>query len=81
MKIYILNHYVGGTPFDSHTMGVYTTKEEAQKELKKSLKVFGYDTFNEDRGEIDITDTSWFVDDDACDFWGGCEIQEMEINN
>jgi hypothetical protein len=23
MKIYILNHYVGGVPFDGHTIGVY----------------------------------------------------------
>jgi len=76
MKIYILNHYVGGVPFDGHTIGVYKTLEQAQQELKKSIKTFGYD-----EDEIDITDTSWYVDDWDTDFFGGCAIQEMEINN
>ena len=83
MKIYILNHHVGGVPFDGHTIGVYKTLEQAQEELKRSIKTFGYDEFenDEDKGEINITDTSWYVDDWDTDFFGGCAIQEMEINN
>ena len=86
MKIYILNHYIGGTPMDSHTMGIYKTLEEAKKEFNKSFELFGYEKDDERiekendfiSGEINIIN-KWFINDDSCDFWGGCEIQEMEL--
>ena len=94
MKIYILNHYVGGTPMDSHTLGAYTTKEKAQEEFKKSFATFGYEEDDEDiviehtEGLEQLNDneqmnviSTWFIDDDASGFWGGCEIQVVEINN
>mgnify|MGYP003154597352 CR=1 FL=1 len=86
MKIYILNHYMGGTPMDSHTMGIYKTLKEAKEEFNKSYELFGYEK-NDERidiqkgyknGEVNII-TEWFIDDDSCDFWGGCSIQEMEV--
>jgi len=98
MRIYILNHYIGGTPMDSHTIGVYTTKEKALEEFYKSFETFGYKqddediTIEHDKKKYTMIDfplsenvhmnviSSWFIDDDSSDFWGGCEIQVMEID-
>jgi len=104
MRIYILNHYIGGTPMDSHTIGVYTTKEKAIEEFYKSFETFGYkqddediviehsdlQLFSDDRiDELELLSknvqmnviSTWFIDDESSDFWGGCEIQVMEIND
>tara|TARA_Y100000593_G_scaffold14106_1_gene26611 strand:+ start:2315 stop:2623 length:309 start_codon:yes stop_codon:yes gene_type:complete len=101
MKIYILNHYIGGTPMDSHTMGIYKTLKEAKEEFNKTFELFGYKEDDEDiviehtkeEEVLLLTDvdfplskneqmnviSTWFIDDDSCDFWGGCEIQVMDL--
>ena len=75
MKLYLLNEYVGGTPFDSRTLGVYLSLDEAKEHLKshENENYCGID--NEDEEKI-ITETSFYFDCD--DWWGGCEIQEIE---
>ena len=86
MKVYILNHYIGGVPMDSHTMGIYKTLEEAKKEFNKSFELFGYEKDDEridiekgyESGEANVI-IEWFIDDEGSDFWGGCSIQEMEL--
>jgi hypothetical protein len=79
MKLYLLNEYVGGTPFDSQTLGVYLTLDEARQHLKKELKSHDHENYcdidNEDEEKI-ITENSFYFDCD--DWWGGCEIQEIE---
>ena len=93
MKVYILNHFSGGTPMDSYAMGVYTTKEKALEEFTKSFETFGYDK-NDERIEIEHTKenkqlsdneqinviSTWFIDDEDYSFWGGCEIQVIELS-
>ena len=90
-KIYLVNYYVGGTPLDSHTLGAYTDKKKAIEKFEESITEIGYT-----KEEVEITDKeyntnssygnpttiikSWFIDDDSDDFWGGCEIQKIEIN-
>lgn len=84
--IYILNHYVGGTPMDSYTIGAYTNLFDAQMAFYKEMKKYGYE--NDDRVELtpdlncegDKFDRVWFIDDEDNGFWGGCEIQEMMMN-
>ena len=92
MKVYVLNHYIGGTPMDGHTIGVYKNLNDAKKEFEKSFELFGY-TKNDERIEIEQHKeseqlneneqmniiTNWFIDDEDCDFWGGCEIQVIEL--
>ena len=79
-KIYILSHYVGGTPFDSHVIGVYKTLEEAKKELIKSINTFlGFDGVYIYKEEIELKEDSWYYDDEDGDFWGGCKIEEQII--
>lgn len=79
-KIYILSHYVGGTPFDSHVIGVYKTLEEAKKELEKSINTFlGFDGVYLYKEDIELNEDSWYYDNENGDFWGGCKIEEQII--
>ncbi len=73
MKIYIVNHFVGGTPMDGETIGAFDTLEKAKKCLKKTLENFNVEEYIEEQTEI-------FVYWDADDFWGGLDIQEIELN-
>tara|TARA_R110000868_G_scaffold14935_3_gene68877 strand:+ start:972 stop:1232 length:261 start_codon:yes stop_codon:yes gene_type:complete len=79
MKLYLLNEYVGGTPFESRTLGVYLSLDEAKEHLKKELKTHDHENYcdidNEDEEKI-ITETSFYFDCD--DWWGGCEIQTIQ---
>jgi len=74
MKLFLLNEYVGGTPFDSQTLGIYLTIEEAKIELKKQLDRYDY----EDWDDNEITETSFYFYSD--EWWGGCLIEEFETN-
>jgi hypothetical protein len=80
MKLYLLNEYVGGTPFESQTLGVYLSLKEAKEHLKKELETHNHEDYfdidNEENETKIITDTSFYFDCD--DWWGGCEIQEIE---
>jgi hypothetical protein len=77
MKLYLLNEYVGGTPFDSRTLGVYLSLDEAKEHLKKELETHNHENYFDEEDETKrITDTSFYFDCD--DWWGGCEIQEIE---
>lgn len=79
-KIYILSHYVGGTPFDSHVIGVYKTLEEAKQELIKSINTFlGFDGMYLYKEDIELNEDSWYYDGEDRDFWGGCKIEEQII--
>jgi len=31
MKLYLLNEYIGGVPFESQTLGIYLSLDEAKK--------------------------------------------------
>jgi len=76
MKLYLLNEYVGGTPFDSQTLGVYLTFDEAKEHFKKELKSHAHMYAQDDNKEKNITANSFYFECD--DWWGGCEIQEIE---
>tara|TARA_R100000353_G_scaffold157938_1_gene117100 strand:+ start:2248 stop:2499 length:252 start_codon:yes stop_codon:yes gene_type:complete len=76
MKLYLLNEYVGGTPFESKTLGIYLTIDEAKTELKKELEKYDIEYDRYYGGVKEIEDTSFYFDCD--DWWGGCEIQEIE---
>tara|TARA_R110000772_G_scaffold135575_1_gene244141 strand:+ start:602 stop:856 length:255 start_codon:yes stop_codon:yes gene_type:complete len=77
MKLYLLNEYVGGTPFDSQTLGVYLSLDEAKEHLKKELETHNHENYLDEEDETKIiTDTFFYFDCD--DWWGGCEIQEIE---
>jgi len=80
MKLFLLNEYVGGTPFDSRTLGVYLSLDEAKEHLKKEFRTHDitnyFDIDNEEDETKIITDTSFYFDCD--DWWGGCEIQIIE---
>ena len=77
MKLYLLNEYVGGTPFDSQTLGVYLSLDEAKEHLKKELETHKHENYLDEEDETKIiTDTFFYFDCD--DWWGGCEIQEIE---
>jgi hypothetical protein len=77
MKLYLLNEYIGGVPFESQTLGIYLSLDEAKKELKKELeKHLQEDYAQDDDREKSITEKSFYFDDG--DWWGGCEIQEIE---
>ena len=76
MKLYLLNEYVGGTPFDSSTLGVYLSLDKAKEHLKKYFNENYRDLDVEENEANEITDTSFYFDCD--DWWGGCEIQEIE---
>ncbi len=80
MKLYLLNEYVGGAPFESRTLGVYLSLDEAKEDLKKVLRTHDlenyFDIDNEENETKIITDTSFYFD---CEnWWGGCEIQTIE---
>jgi len=74
MKLFLLNEYVGGTPFESQTLGIYLTIEEAKIELKKQLDRYDYENWDDN----EITETSFYFD--CSDWWGGCVIEEFETN-
>ena len=76
MKLYLLNEYVGGTPFESQTLGVYLSLNEAKEHLKKHHHENYFDIDNEEDETKIITDTSFYFDCD--DWWGGCEIQTIQ---
>jgi len=78
MKLFLLNEYVGGTPFDSRTLGVYLSLDEAKKHLKKEFQENYFDLDNEDDETKIITDNSFYYDCD--DWWGGCEIQTIKTD-
>ena len=40
MILYVLNHYVGGTPMDGECLGVFDTLDQAQQKLFKTLEEF-----------------------------------------
>lgn len=74
MKLYLLNEYVGGTPFESQTLGVYLKLDDAKKHLKKELE--SYLLVDSQEKPKQIEGKSFYFDDD--ELWGGCEIQEIE---
>ena len=77
MKLYLLNEYVGGTPFDSQTLGVYLTFDEAKQHFKKELESHAHMKYaQDDNKEKNITANSFYFECD--EWWGGCEIQEIE---
>ena len=74
MKLYIVNHYVGGTPMDGETIGVFDSYDKAVKCMNDTFKDFNIPTEDiEDRYENQIY---WDLDD----YWGGLEIEEKELN-
>ena len=74
MKLYLLNEYVGGTPFESQTLGVYLKLDDAKEHLKKELEShFLVGSYNKQK---QIGEKSFYFDDN--EWWGGCEIQEIE---
>ncbi len=80
MKLYLVNEYVGGTPFESSTLGVYLSLDLARERLNKELRKHDHEDYfdidnEEDETKI-ITDTSFYFDCD--DWWGGCQIEEIE---
>jgi hypothetical protein len=79
MKLYILNEYIGGTPFDSNTRGAFRTLDEAKKEMQNVyesdyLNFLNYEVSEDDHQKDDL---SFYYDVD--DFWGGCVIEEIEL--
>lgn len=76
MKLYLLNEYVGGTPFESRTLGVYLSLDKAKEHLKKYFNENYSDLDVEENEANEITDTSFYFDCD--DWWGGCEIQTIQ---
>ena len=74
MKLYIVNHYVGGTPMDGETIGVFDSYDKAVKCMNDAFEDFNIPTEDiEDRYENQIY---WDLDD----YWGGLEIEEKELN-
>lgn len=76
MKLFLLNEYVGGTPFDSRTLGVHLSLDKAKEHLKKYFNENYFDLDVDGNEANSITDTSFYFDCD--DWWGGCEIQTIE---
>jgi len=75
MKLYVVNYYVGGTPMDSKTLGIYDSLDKAKESLIQNLK------------ELEIPDDcidtqdDFYVFWDMDDFWGGIEIQNLNLND
>lgn len=74
MKIYVVSEYVGGTPMDSRVVGVYDSLEKAKKAFKKHLQ----DLQVEDIITSYSNDSNAYWDHD--DYWGGLEIDIVELN-
>ena len=73
MKIYIVNYFVGGTPMDGETVGAFDTLKKAKECFKTTLDDFNVEEYIEEQTES-------FAYWDRDDFWGGLEIQEIELN-
>jgi hypothetical protein len=75
MKLYVVNYYVGGNPMDSKTLGIYDSLDKAKESLIQNLK------------ELEIPDDcidtqdDFYVFWDMDDFWGGIEIQNLNLND
>jgi len=75
MKLYAVNYYVGGTPMESKTLGIYDSLDKAKESLIQNLK------------ELEIpedcidTQDDFYVFWDMDDFWGGIEIQNLNLND
>ena len=75
MKLYVVNYYMGGTPMDSKTLGVFDSFDKAKESLLQNLKELDIP-----KGSIDTQD-DFYVFWDMYDFWGGIEIQKLTLNN
>lgn len=73
MKLYVVSEYVGGTPMDSGVVGVYDSLEKAKEAFKKHLDDLDVEEFVEES-------TDSYAYWDADDFWGGLEIDIVELN-
>jgi len=74
MKLYVVNHFVGGTPMDGETVGVFDTLSKAEGCLKKTIEHFGVE-------KRDIKEQcNDYVYWDADDFWGGLDITVVYLN-
>ena len=74
MIIYVLNHYVGGTPMDGECLGVFDTLEQANDNLFKTLEQFDIEEEHLNWGGP--YDVYWDLDD----YWGGLEIEVLTLN-
>jgi len=74
MKLYVVNHYVGGTPMDGQCLGVFNTLDQAKEKLFKTLEDFDIEK------EHLEWETPYTVYWDADDFWGGLEISVEHLN-
>lgn len=75
MILYVLNHYVGGTPMDGECLGVFDTLDQAQQKLFKTLEEFNIEKEHLE-WEKPFT-VYWDVDD----LWGGLDITVGYLND
>tara|TARA_R110000796_G_scaffold246030_1_gene370592 strand:+ start:156 stop:383 length:228 start_codon:yes stop_codon:yes gene_type:complete len=75
MKLYAVNYYVGGTPMEGKTLGVFDSLDKAKESLLQNLKEL------EIPEECIDTQDDFYVFWDMDDFWGGIEIQKLTLNN
>ena len=75
MKLYVVNYYVGGTPMDSKTLGIYDSLDKAKESLIQNLKEL------EIPEECVDTQEDFYVFWDMDDYWGGIEIQNLNLND
>jgi len=73
MKLYVVSEYIGGMPMDSRVVGVYDSVEKAKEAFKKHLDELDVEEFIEES-------TDSYAYWDADDFFGGLEIDIVELN-
>ena len=54
MKLYLVNEYVGGTPFESSTLGVYLSLDLAKEHLNKELRKHDHEDYFDIDNEEDF---------------------------
>lgn len=80
MKLYVVNHYVGGTPMESKTLGIYDSLGKAKESLIQNLKKL---EIPEECVDTHFSPTleDFYVFWDMDDYWGGIEIENLNLND